>query len=1350
MQRAQSRRSAASRDAPGEHYADQEALYELRSKMRRERQRRDVEGLSSNDSDDDSLSVRSQEDGPQEWLHTFNFQQRHGKLNVRRLARIDLVHIVEKVDIGALQEVLENIAFCNLKVVDLHGLSDQNIVKAFRLAQLIIEYLLNLENALFAQVEQARQKSRNASAEADQLAQDSRILADENDRLRKELRQKRKALATFEYVLTVHGPGGGSVKETLANALAGTRAGAGLDASSLEASVCSTCGKTFSTREFLRRHCARRKHTFHSSLEDAENVEPNRSTEASAELLEELRTSLLTAVKDRDQAVQEAIEHTRKVEREMHQEQLDRLKADSTSHQERIEAHYQERLTAQQLTYEQRIASLETKLEVFRTMQMAQSSETLKQQEQQQYKLELLERELKLQHAENEHLRKVQEATEAAAATTAAHQMLTQAAPKSLVQVIKEEEPTPPPLPASADLSSAIELTQRFRKAVAMGFCRSLANIVRRKDQAQLARSFSVLKVHSLDVSFAQAKVSLTRALESQRTEQSGALSPTDAVAKHVAKAHATDVSNDKDLRPISDKLANEIVLKYRHALREEAITETDRDAMDEVEELMDGRVAKLSSKYKIEAQAMDYAPIADKPFVKSRWSHTLSEIQTQKESIRLQLRNQMSLYDPALPEMDSLTEEQSAHLQRQIEITRRNQPEPNFHKALQAVNMLTEGLTETFYKPPLQQDLEDFEEEFPHPHDKLLQEALIPVSERRKARNRAQSTVIQRPSFSALHLTDDEMVQLHGSYNVLNDRGSLSEPPPIPNPLSLDITDDDLAQLRKLDESMRKMRARSETSDAFSQKSESDSEQREHEHESDDSDDYKDDYKANFTDEEDVENISRPESVQRNYQRLEHLPPHEEQGPLPNPPYPPHRSVPRPSFIALQASDEEMAHAQLTYSPSPLDNNLDQGYGFPAPNNAKSGSHDPSRFYPQDSHQGLDSHLHIHSHSEEESSHSPGDKTDVSPLPLPPRPSPRGSHTSSSVEVSEQTTQFSRDAEQKDTDRPVSEGSNSQLFQRNDLLHENFTPGQELTGVSLPATQNDQIDETKNNPDQEKDSNPYAATNDIQYSSTPDSKEENGDKTSREYQTTLSSSVEQTDTPQAKLGTSQSFTSGNSEGDDWDEEKEDVPPIREQVANSLERPVLDEDEDEDAERASGEDQEAPVSENRLATVNSLGETTKLDQIRNGTNIDGTRQDEPSSSYDHIKRASENENRGVIEDENVVAVDGNEDIQENEIENYNNDYSAQQSPIISPKPKDASPPSFISQEESKHSDQNISPMDERSNSAGASAHLSSPPPVPDRTSPVAMHADVVTHVSQISAAEIEAMQWEFFVDTQTQ
>ena len=54
------------------------------------------------------------------------------------------------VDIECLQRHVEQIAFCSLREEELKYVTDQQVIKLFRIAQLIIEYLLHSQDKLIS------------------------------------------------------------------------------------------------------------------------------------------------------------------------------------------------------------------------------------------------------------------------------------------------------------------------------------------------------------------------------------------------------------------------------------------------------------------------------------------------------------------------------------------------------------------------------------------------------------------------------------------------------------------------------------------------------------------------------------------------------------------------------------------------------------------------------------------------------------------------------------------------------------------------------------------------------------------------------------------------------------------------------------------------------------------------------------------------------------------------------------------------------------------------------------------------------------------------------------------------
>ena len=66
---------------------------------------------------------------------TFTFQERRGRIDLGRLAAVDIERVVATRDIDALQDNLQNITFGRLTKEDLRCFSEEQFVKLFELAQ---------------------------------------------------------------------------------------------------------------------------------------------------------------------------------------------------------------------------------------------------------------------------------------------------------------------------------------------------------------------------------------------------------------------------------------------------------------------------------------------------------------------------------------------------------------------------------------------------------------------------------------------------------------------------------------------------------------------------------------------------------------------------------------------------------------------------------------------------------------------------------------------------------------------------------------------------------------------------------------------------------------------------------------------------------------------------------------------------------------------------------------------------------------------------------------------------------------------------------------------------------------
>jgi len=132
----------------------------------------------------------------------FYFQQRHGRVDLRAISRVDLEAVIDDVDVQTLQMHLENITFGDLDQRDMESFSDENLLKLFKIAQLTIEYLLNVQHTLY-------NYSNSMEVRLDQVEKELVLAASKTDKqsqyieiAKNELKQKKKTLRTYEFLLT--------------------------------------------------------------------------------------------------------------------------------------------------------------------------------------------------------------------------------------------------------------------------------------------------------------------------------------------------------------------------------------------------------------------------------------------------------------------------------------------------------------------------------------------------------------------------------------------------------------------------------------------------------------------------------------------------------------------------------------------------------------------------------------------------------------------------------------------------------------------------------------------------------------------------------------------------------------------------------------------------------------------------------------------------------------------------------------------------------------------------------------------------------------------------------------------
>lgn len=80
----------------------------------------------------------------------FKFRRRHDKLDWRQLTQLDVDRIETTVDIEALEPVLENVAYARVTREDLHWFNEDDFLRLQRVQQMLVEYLIYVQEHLHA------------------------------------------------------------------------------------------------------------------------------------------------------------------------------------------------------------------------------------------------------------------------------------------------------------------------------------------------------------------------------------------------------------------------------------------------------------------------------------------------------------------------------------------------------------------------------------------------------------------------------------------------------------------------------------------------------------------------------------------------------------------------------------------------------------------------------------------------------------------------------------------------------------------------------------------------------------------------------------------------------------------------------------------------------------------------------------------------------------------------------------------------------------------------------------------------------------------------------------------------
>ncbi|OQR82170.1 hypothetical protein THRCLA_11090 [Thraustotheca clavata] len=174
----------------------------------------------------------------------FAFRQRQGKLDTKTIAQIDLNRVVRDTDIDTIQNHLENLAFSDVTLQDVNQYSDEYFLKLFQIAQLSVEYLLNVQESLVQHTEDLENQCNQITSECKQLEDENEKYDAEVSMLKQEIKQKQNTIATFEMML---------LSQQHNNPTASTPSPASTPVD------CVFCNKKFLTIEYLVKH-QKKKH----------------------------------------------------------------------------------------------------------------------------------------------------------------------------------------------------------------------------------------------------------------------------------------------------------------------------------------------------------------------------------------------------------------------------------------------------------------------------------------------------------------------------------------------------------------------------------------------------------------------------------------------------------------------------------------------------------------------------------------------------------------------------------------------------------------------------------------------------------------------------------------------------------------------------------------------------------------------------------------------------------------------------------------------------------------------------------------------------------------------------------
>ncbi|CAM4953272.1 unnamed protein product [Rotaria socialis] len=137
----------------------------------------------------------------QPMTHSFVFSKRNEKIDWRRIAAVDVDRVARDLDFKVLQDNIEQITLCNIDMeVDTRAM-DPNFTKLYKMAQLIIEYLLLCQDQITNQLFDYEQTKSKSTQDQDEFHRELQKLKDELNLTKKESKKRKKMIETQQKML---------------------------------------------------------------------------------------------------------------------------------------------------------------------------------------------------------------------------------------------------------------------------------------------------------------------------------------------------------------------------------------------------------------------------------------------------------------------------------------------------------------------------------------------------------------------------------------------------------------------------------------------------------------------------------------------------------------------------------------------------------------------------------------------------------------------------------------------------------------------------------------------------------------------------------------------------------------------------------------------------------------------------------------------------------------------------------------------------------------------------------------------------------------------------------------------